>query len=290
MNIMSVTDAMPRTDPIRVQPKPSAVARVVHTGGIGIARDRLRVRSGYGDRYRGALAVAARALPASRGPRTGRHDDRFRVLADLAAVHLYLTGGWAELDDALPRGTAGAHLPLARCVASGLHRLRSYRGPAVARARVDGPAADWYRENRFVTERGFWTASASTAALREGGPGFVVWSLTGRRTATVDPYADDRLAFLPGTRFKVLRVTEGRWPTVLMRELFAEEPGTGPDRPGGSGRGHTPWLDETTLSELERVVGGPGAEGVAVPVPALWADPYGRGPTARLPGLMVGEA
>lgn len=272
---------------VRVQPVRSAAARIVPTGGIGIARDRLRLWSRYGDRFRGAMAAAEQLVP-ERQDLQGRHqgirdrmrNDRVRIRADLAAVHLYLTGEWAWLDEALPEGEAGAHLPLARCVASGLRRLRSYRGPAVVRSGAVGAVTDWYRDNRFVTESGFWTASASAAALREGGPGFLVWSLTARRTAVVAPHAPDRLVFLPGTRFKVLRVTERPRPVVLMREMFPEEQTE--DRPGDRGGG-TSWLDESTVEELDRAV-----RALRTAAQPLVPEPVGiAGPRGRLPGLIV---
>ena len=345
---MSITDEQSGTGPdprsvpvparlrggagVRVQPAPSAAARIVPTGGIGIARDRLRVRSRYGERFRRAMAVAEQVLPdpqparrhqsdrkdqsgrkdqSDRKDQSGRkdqsdrkdqnggkdqsgrkhqgpvdpwgrfRDDRVSALADLAAVHLYLTGEWAWLDEALPEGAVGAHLPLARCVASGLRRLRVHRGPAFVRSSVVGPVTDWYRHNRVVTEGGFWAASASPAALREGGPGFLVWSLTARRTAAIDPYAPDRVVFLPGTRFKVLRVTEGPRPAVLMRELFPEE--AAEDDPGAFDGGGTPWLDESTVEELDRAVSTPRTAAE----PAVLAPVGNVGPPGRLPGLIV---
>ncbi|MGW7674603.1 hypothetical protein ACWGJX_47590 [Streptomyces sp. NPDC054775] len=134
---------------------------------------------------------------------------------------------------------------------------------------------DWYRQNRFVVDWGFWTASTSAAALSQGGPGFVVWSLTGRRVEMVDPHASDRLVFSPGTRFKVLRVIEGRRPVVLMRELFPPEPAE--HRPVESGIDHIKWLDESTVTELESVM-------AARFVPDA-ADT--KSPRGRFPGLMV---
>ncbi|MGW3652235.1 hypothetical protein [Streptomyces sp. NPDC000878] len=266
---------------VRAQPVPSAAARIVPTGGIGIAKDRLRVWSRYGQRFRGAMTVveqawAERELTERQRSRGRMRNDRVGTLADLAAVQLYLTGEWAWLDEALPEGEAGAHLPLSRCVASGLRRLPSYRGPAVVRGGAVGAVTDWYRDHRFVTESGFWTASSSPAALREGGPGFLVWSLTARRTAVVAPYGPDRLVFLPGTRFKVLRVTELPRPVVLMRELFPEEADS-PDEGGIS------WLDRSTVEELDRVVSAlRAAAGPSVPPPVGIAGPRGR-----LPGLIA---
>ncbi|MGW0574699.1 hypothetical protein ACWD25_01760 [Streptomyces sp. NPDC002920] len=256
------------------QPVPEAAARIVPTGGIGIARDRLRVRAVYGERFRHATSVVNRMMPEIRRLRDGGpRADRVSVLADLAAVHLYLTGEWAWLDETLPRGTVGEHLPLARCVASGLRRLRSYRGPVAVRGDA-GTAVDWYRGRRVVTERGFWAASAVPAAAaaqaahaHTDGPGFLVWSLTGRRTGPVDPYRPDRVVFLPGTRFKVLRVDGGCEPFVLMREMFPQEPVWD----AGAGRGS--WLDESTAAELQRL-------------PPGGVSRFG-GPVDRPPGVIV---
>ncbi|MEU2744024.1 hypothetical protein ABZ656_54600 [Streptomyces sp. NPDC007095] len=195
----------------------------------------------YGERYRQAMTVVAGQLSES-----PHRDDGVNALVDLAAVHLYLTTEWVWLDDALLEGTVGVHLPLARCVASGLRRLPSYRGPAIAHTSAVEGVENWYRRNQFVTEHGFWTASTSTAAPSEGGPKFLVWSLTGRSTRMIDPHTPERLVFAPATRFKVLRVVEGQHPLVLMRELLPLELPAHPT--SGS---HTTWLDESTVAELE---------------------------------------
>ncbi|MGW2639166.1 hypothetical protein [Streptomyces sp. NPDC001348] len=264
----------------RVQPVPDAAARIVPTGGRGIALDRLRLWRTYGDRFREAMADAVRAPTQSPGPAGGIRHDRVNVLADLAAVHLYLAEEWEKLDEALSGGTAGGHLSLARCLASGLRRLASYRGPAIVRTSTVGPVTEWYRENRYVTEQGFWAASSSAAALRAGGPGFVVWSLTARRTAAVAPHAPEQLIFLPGTRFKVLRVIDGRQPLVLLRELFPPEPAG--HRPGDAGEDAATWLDESTLADLERMTAGSRTAHRFLPVASVAA-----GPRARPPGLIV---
>ncbi|WP_327249932.1 hypothetical protein [Streptomyces sp. NBC_01320] len=296
---MSVAKQFPDTDPdarsasilqelrgdteVRVQPVPRALARIVPTGGRGIARDRLQLWSLYGRRFRQTVSDMARALPEVRSPQGRRPDDRLAVLADLAAVHLHLAEEWAWLDAALLNGTPGAHLPLARCVASGLRRLPAYRGPAIVRTSMSASLTDWYRENRVVVDQGFWSATASAVAVSEGGPGFLVWSLTGRRTGAVDPYTPERLVFLPGTRFKVLQVFEEQRPVVLMREMFPQEPYE--HRRADSGSGHGEWLDESTVAEMHRA---------AVELHRAAAGPSVRpvelmGPRGRPPGLIVAK-
>ncbi|MEU8718615.1 hypothetical protein [Streptomyces sp. NPDC048663] len=256
----------------RVQSVPNAAARIIPTGGRGIAWDRLRLWRLYGDRYREAMA-ATRSLRHDGTARSNGVDE----LADLAAVHLYLTDEWEKLDDALSVGKVGGHLSLARCLASGLRRLASYRGAVIVRTNTVGPVAEWYRGNQFLTEQAFWTASASAATLRAGGPAFVVWSLTARRTAAVTPHTPEQVIFLPGTRFKVLRVIDGRQPLVLMRELFPQE--TTEHSPNSvSGEGST-WLDESTLADLEDMT-----RSAAPFMPVASPD---SGPQQRPPGLIV---
>ncbi|MEU3343184.1 hypothetical protein [Streptomyces sp. NPDC006668] len=226
--------------------------------------------------------VAGRSAPSAARPGSTRNGS-VDALADLAAVHLYLTSERRNLDEALSEGVAGGHLSLARCVASGLRRLPSFRGPATVRTGMVGPVTDWYRENQYVTEQSFWTASISPAALREGGPGFVVWSLTARLTGTVDPSVPDQLIFLPGTRFKVLRVVDGRCPVVLLRELFPPEPGAQSRKPADTNGKKSTWLDESTLDELELIAASPWAASPSVvSVRSAVADPWDRPP-----GLIV---
>ncbi|MET7474370.1 hypothetical protein ABZT17_08430 [Streptomyces sp. NPDC005648] len=261
----------------RVQSVPSASALINPPGVRGIAWDRLRLWRDYADRYREAIAIVGGSAVAQSSARAGsiRSND-VGVLADLAAVHLYLTSERRNLDEALSEGAVDGLLSLARCVASGLRRLPAFRGPATVRTSTVGPVADWYRENRFVTEQAFWTASASAAALDETGPGFVVWSLTARLTKAVDPSAPDQLIFLPGTRFKVLRVMDGLRPLVLLREMVPSEPESEGHANDADGQEPT-WLDASTLEELERRTSGPQtASPSQTPESSTIAGPWNR--------------
>ena len=255
-----------------VQPVPRSAARIVRAG---LARDRLHLWSTYGQRYREAMEAVRQALRGSWDGASSVRNQRIGVVADLAAVRLYLTEEWAWLESRLLEGMVGDHLPLARCVASGLRRLPSYRGPAFAQASTLGMATAWYRENLVVVDQGFWSASASSAVLLDSEPGFLVWSVTGRCTEMVDPHARQRLVFAPGTRFKVLEVAEGRRPLVFMRELFPQEPVE--QGPEDSRSRNIRWLDETTVAELKRAATEQSQRSAADVV----------GPCERLPGLIV---
>lgn len=235
---------------VRGHPVPRAAARIVSNGGRGIARDRLRLLSQYGTRLRRTMSEVEGTLRKEWTCGDGPRADDIGALADLAAVRLYLAEEWAWLDPALLEGKPGAHMPLARCVASGLRRLPAYRGPAIVRTGVADSLVRWYRDNPVVVDQGFWNATSSPVALGAGGPGYLVWSLTGRRTDSVDPYTPERVVFVPGTRFKVLEVLDGRGPRMLLREMFPQEPAE--MLPVSADVRNTAWLDGTTVEQLTR--------------------------------------
>jgi hypothetical protein len=88
--------------------------------------------------------------------------------------------------------------------------------------------------------------------------------MTARRTALLDPHAPDRVLFLPGTAFKVLRTDEsGDRPVVLLRELSPAEAAA--DQDAGAAALADPAarrlpLDEIALDSLERSVTALGLE------------------------------
>ncbi|MFJ3903966.1 hypothetical protein [Streptomyces sp. NPDC090025] len=259
---------------VRPHPAPRATARIVTHGGRGLARDRLRLLERYGARFRRAMAEVDEMLPVEWAWREGCRGGAVDVLADLAAVRLYLTGEWERVEPPLIEGWPGAHLALARCVASGLRRLPTHRGPVAVRTEVGEALARGYRDAPAVVDHGFWSASASPTALAAPGPGLVAWSLTGRRTDWVDPYGPLRVVFTPGTRFKALGTpapADGRGRRVLLREMFPQED-------AGAGGVGVEWLDRTTVVELNRAA--------AASTPAPLAHTACTGPRVRVPGFM----
>ncbi|MEV7289508.1 hypothetical protein AB0O01_34010 [Streptomyces sp. NPDC093252] len=260
----------------RVQPVPAAVAGTATRGAGGLARDRMRLWSQYGARYRAAMAEAAAVLAGAGrdGEGPAGLDERVGARADLAALRLYLAEEWAWAEPALLDGGLGAHLPLTRCAAAGVRRLPAHRGAAIVRTDVPESTAGWFMDRAVVVDHGLWSASVSTAALGAGGPGYAVWSLTGRVMGDIDPYTPDRLVFRPGTRFKVLDVRAGRQPLVLLREMSPHEP----EQPGSGGDTRGEWLDTTTVAELRTAL-----EQSSALTPTAF-----QGPRARPPGLIEG--
>ncbi|WP_146214583.1 hypothetical protein [Streptomyces sp. ICBB 8177] len=232
---------------VRVQPVPKTSACAVPPErGTGQERD--WVRRTFSAQYNAVAGTVSRVMSESPGLRGGSRSEAADALTDLVAVRLYLSGDSAQVDEAVRSASVGPHVPLARCVAAGLRRLPSYRGAALLRARTTAAERDWYREGRLATEWAFCTAHSAPRPGPPDGTDFLIWSMTARRTALIDPADPFRIVFLPGTTFKVLRASDGEGP-VLMRELS-------PSEMDGEGRvdvRRVP-LDEIALDGLERAV------------------------------------
>ncbi|MCA1217013.1 hypothetical protein [Streptomyces sp. 8L] len=233
--------------PVRVQPEPAPGADVLPPAN-GVDRERDWLRRNLGAPYDTAAAFVSRVLSEAPGLHSGPRRPVGDALTDLAAVRLYLTGSTAAMDAAIRAATTGPHVPLARCVASGLRRLPSHRGGAVLRAALSPAERAWYREGSVVVERSFLAALSALRPALPGDTDILLWSLTARRTALVVPELPDRLLFTPGTRFKVLRAVGGDRPAVLMREMAASEL----DDEGQPREERAP-LDEIALTGLDQL-------------------------------------
>ncbi|MFG3010596.1 hypothetical protein ACGFZB_09060 [Streptomyces cinerochromogenes] len=168
--------------------------------------------------------AAVVALALQRNPELGRGFPPETVLAGLLAARLQLTvhgrGYGAE-----HRGSGG-ELPVPAAPAlEGLAMLPVHDGVVALRTDLDEAGARWYEAHRQVVEHGVCSASLTGNPGREGNADIVIRSLTGRRTALLEPEIPDRVLFAPGTRFEVLqvRVRRGERTVVMMRELPAAE-------------------------------------------------------------------
>ncbi|MFI5887524.1 hypothetical protein [Streptomyces sp. NPDC051554] len=211
-------DALPD---VRVQPAPRTTACALPPER-GIAQERDWVRRTFSEQYNAVAGSVSRVMSESPGLRGRSRTEAADALTELVAVRLYLSGDSRRADAAVREAAAGPHVPLARCVTAGLRRLPSYRGPALLRTRLGEAERAWYREGRVATEWAFCHARTSLhpGPRGSGATDVLIWSMTARRTSSLDPGVPDRVLFLPGTAFKVLR-TEGS--VVLMRELSPSE-------------------------------------------------------------------
>jgi hypothetical protein len=141
------------------------------------------------------------------------------VVADLVAVCAYLDGGRQMLADALGAGGIQSLLPYVRCLVSGLRRLPSYRGLGYCGGSVGAVSPGAVLVEPDVRQ----AVSTSTCALT-GPVEFAIWSITARKLDTLDPGAPvQRIAFAPGSRFRVLDAGDPAAPTrrVLLRQISA---------------------------------------------------------------------
>ncbi|MEV5541681.1 hypothetical protein AB0L13_33030 [Saccharopolyspora shandongensis] len=256
---VEASEPEPEPAAARLQPVPTPEA----TGLLperGIEDERAWLRRTLNAEYGTMSNSVARILsehPGFQGALTRSSTD---VLTDAVAVQVYLTTRGKAVDDALRTAQVGPHVPLARCVVSGLSRLPTHRGPAVFTTSPTPSQWELYRDQKLVTEWGFLHALIEPPAGGEDTVDVLVWSMTGRRTRLLE--AEDgvaeRVLFVPGSSFKVLEMTEpqqdGARGRILLRELAAAEIDT-----DGRVDPNRISLDELALNSLRRQL-------------ELWAD------------------
>jgi hypothetical protein len=209
---------------VRVQPVPTAEACAA-LPERGVEQERAWLRRTFQQQYDAAANHVARVLSESPGLRGGSRQSAGDVVTDLVAVRLYLSGGTDRIDHAVRSAAVGPHVPLARCVASGLRRLPSYRGATMLRTTLSEVEWQWYGKRRVVTEWAFCSALTTAHPDLPGDVDVLIWSMTARRTALLDPTVPDRVFYLPGTSFKVLGVRDEERRVLLLRELTGPEIG-----------------------------------------------------------------
>ncbi|MFC7011578.1 hypothetical protein ACFQMH_07580 [Streptomyces viridiviolaceus] len=174
-------------------------------------------------------AIVASAL--QRNPELGRHLPPGTALAGLVAVRLQLTArGRSEEPGTGPTGTVTPPFPDPTAL-EGLATLPAYDGTVAVRADLTEADVRWYAEQQVIVEPGVCAASLTGNAGRTGNTDILIRSLTGRRTALLEPEEPDRVLFRPGTRFEVLAVRARRdeRAVVMLRELLpAQSPGAVP--------------------------------------------------------------
>ncbi|MFG2884045.1 hypothetical protein ACGFYV_17405 [Streptomyces sp. NPDC048297] len=168
--------------------------------------------SAFGHRHEEAVAFASALLrrqPALLG--TGEFAD---AVAELAMLRLYML--------------ADGDLPFP----AGLNRLPVFAGPVALRASLTDAGLSWYTEHATVVAHQGCATTFSGTPGQPGNTDFVVWSVTGRRTAVLEAGDPDVVLFPPGTSFAVLRVRRavpGERDVVFLRELDAPDGRPDPD-------------------------------------------------------------
>jgi hypothetical protein len=211
----------------RLQPTPPPAARGL-LPDRPIEEERAWLRKALAAEFGNMSTSVARVLSEHPGFE-GLRDGSSAALTDAVAVRLYLSPRGATLDAALRSGKVGPHIPLARCLVAGLSRLPSHRGPTSFAATPTAGHWELYRGNPKVTEWGFVNAVAGPCTDQPGDTDVLIWSMTGRRTRLLEAEnggVPNRVLFVPGTRFKVLELSEpgsNARGLVMMRELTARD-------------------------------------------------------------------
>ncbi|MFI6823166.1 hypothetical protein ACIBJE_19735 [Micromonospora sp. NPDC050187] len=196
----------------------------------GLAEERAWLRRSLSRDFDTMASSVSRIMSEHPGMKAGGDSTADDILVDSVATRLFLTRRGAGIDAGLRSGAIGPHVPLARCAVSGLSRLPSFRGSTVVRTSPGGDEWHLYRGRRLVTDWSFVTMLTAPCAGQDGDTDVLIWSMTARRTALLEPEGDerveDRVVFLPGTHFKILETAEpagGRRGTILLREIGANE-------------------------------------------------------------------
>jgi hypothetical protein len=145
------------------------------------------------------------------------------------ALRAYLAGDEPNVDETLQSGTEMTDGSVAACVAAGLRRLPTLRGPVYRGAPLDAVEPPLCEPRTVLEERAFVQASSSKSAVFETDAEYIIWSQSGRRTAILELDGDCADAvFAPGTQFVVTGVrnfprsgdeaSAGR-PQVLLVEV-----------------------------------------------------------------------
>jgi hypothetical protein len=168
--------------------------------------------------HEGSLSVAAEML--RRHPELPA--DRPDAVAGLAAVLRRLAG----TDE--PDGAGATAETDTELLGRGLRMLPVHRGATGLRATLDEAMRQWYAGQTVVVDPDVCEASALGPRDEPGNTDFLIWSVDGRRTDLLDPLCPDRVLFLPGSRFRVLKAEPGIPGVVMMREVG---PGETPQDP-----------------------------------------------------------
>jgi hypothetical protein len=212
--------------------------------------ERQALRASLGWRYDAATRSVARLLAEYPGLRSAGELDE-ALMAELAAVRVFMTQDQAELVNSIRLGGQESDRALAACVAGGLRRLPALQGVVVRGGPAEADAVDAYHPGQDLVEAAPLIAVDDVAAHVPGAVEILIWSATARRLNgfTEDGRAPE-VAFLPGTVFRVLAVDPPRAPAPspdgapARRVLLTELP------PAKSGPGHEKWA-ERVLTRLE---------------------------------------
>ena len=214
----------PVTADERREPATDAEAERVPPGHRSTDQERDWMRRTLGTRFDAYASGVQRLLHRQPGLCANEADRVDAVVVDLVAVKVYLEAAEHRADAALRAGRLGELRPYVHCVASGLRRLPSHRGPVWVGAPADAEPPG-HQPGAVLVERGLLSALAGPVVPAGSGNDFLIWSVTGRRVCGLDDDAGaggERVVFPPGCAFKVVGRLAGPGvdgATTLLREV-----------------------------------------------------------------------
>ncbi|GHB78432.1 hypothetical protein GCM10010377_80740 [Streptomyces viridiviolaceus] len=198
------------------------------------------------------------------GPLRTEHEGLRTLAADILRRHPELVTDSADRNAAaavaavlrrlteVPGADSGSQAPAdTELLRQGLGLLPVYRGVTGLRATLDDAMRQWYAEQSLITDPAVCEASAGGPGDEAGDTDFLIWSVDGRRTDLLDPLCPDRILFLPGSRFRVLRPEPAVPDVVMMREI-------GPGQAASDERLDRDVVRELSQVALSRSAGRPG--------------------------------
>ncbi|HEY5835857.1 hypothetical protein [Streptomyces sp.] len=196
-------------------PAPNGSRPVPSGGQTGQARLYTTPDSGHQE----LLSLAAEVL--RRHPELTANRSDLHAVAGLAAVLRHVTGvgpnGPGE-----ETATSRPEPPDSELLREGLRMLPVHRGATGLRATLDDAMRQWYAAQPLLVDANVCEASVLGPRDDPGNTDFLIWSVDGRRTDLLDPLRPDRVLFLPGSRFRILRTEPDTPGVIMMREIGPE--------------------------------------------------------------------
>jgi hypothetical protein len=212
---------------VAVAHSPAALGVVGSTGAAGMASAAVSAASAAAEaeivtRLKKLIGLASYTDYAQRIERARAGNDSLRDIpvSQLAAIRGYTEEGYDPLNKAL-RSRDAAELreygPYIRAVTEGLRQLPDYVGTVYRGTHLGAEILARYEPGAVVTELAFTSTSASPHSSYSGNAQYTIKSRHGKDVTQISGHNNEReVIFPPGTRFKVLEVSEGKYGTTLI--------------------------------------------------------------------------
>jgi hypothetical protein len=190
----------PTPEPVEPEPEPRPEVAADHRS---TQAERDWMRHTLGVNYEGHAGTVLRMIAQQPELRAPEDDSLEAVVTDLVSAQVYLLASEQRVDASLRAGELGQLLPFACCAVSGLRRLPSFQGAVLCwGSRLPNVG-------EVITEAAFLNTLSTMDVDLPGEVEYLIWSVNGRQVDELGR-ADGRVVFLPGMKFRVLKVDGSR--------------------------------------------------------------------------------